>query len=58
MNPTGASTDANPVFTLDEITRLAESDSKPADTLMNLVALIAARFRTCGCCSRNLEASF
>jgi len=55
MNPVTAPTDANLVFTLEEITRLAESEGKPADTLMNLVALIAARFRTDVCSAYLLE---
>ena len=55
MDPATQSTDVNPVFTLDEITHLAESGGKPADTLMNLVALIAARFRTDVCSAYLLE---
>jgi starch phosphorylase len=39
-------TDANLVLTLEEITNLTQEEGKPADTLMNVVALIAARFRT------------
>src|ERR1700691_4447489 len=49
MTPISESTDANLVLTLEEITNLAEQESKPADTLMNIVALIAARFRTDVC---------
>ena len=38
------------VLTLEEITNLAEqAEGKPADTLMNVVALIATRFRTDVC---------
>jgi starch phosphorylase len=48
-------TEVNLVFSLDEITRLAEAGGKPADTLMNLVALIAARFRTDVCSAYLLE---
>jgi len=55
MNPVSEPADANQVFTLDEITRLAEAEGKPADTLMNLVALIAARFRTDVCSAYLLE---
>jgi glycogen phosphorylase len=55
MTPVSEPADANRVFTLDEITRLAEAGGKPADTLMNLVALIAARFRTDVCSAYLLE---
>ena len=48
-------TDANLVLTLDEITNLAEDGGKPADTLMNVVALIATRFRTDVCSAYLLE---
>ena len=48
-------TDATPVLTLDEITSLTRDGSKPADTLMNVVALIAARFRTDVCSAYLLE---
>jgi starch phosphorylase len=47
--------DANQVLTLAEITSLAEDGGKPADTLMNVVALIAARFRTDVCSAYLLE---
>ncbi len=55
MNPISDSTDANLVLTLEEITNLAEQEGKPADTLMNVVALIAARFRTDVCSAYLLE---
>jgi hypothetical protein len=42
-------TDVNHVLTLEEITNLTEEGGKPADTLMNVVALIATRFRTDVC---------
>jgi starch phosphorylase len=48
------STDAVPVLTLEEITRLS-GDGKPADTLMNLAALIASRFKTDVCSAYLLE---
>ena len=48
-------TDANLVLTLDEITSLTQDVGKPADTLMNVVALIAARFRTDVCSAYLLE---
>jgi starch phosphorylase len=34
---------------MEEITNLTEEGGKPADTLMNVVALIATRFRTDVC---------
>jgi len=46
MNPTREAADANLVLTLEEISNLAAEEGKPADTLLNVVALIAARFRT------------
>ena len=47
--------DASHVLTLDEITNLTEEGGKPADTLMNVVALIASRFRTDVCSAYLLE---
>ena len=47
--------DANLVLTLDEITSLTEDGSKPAETLMNVAALIAARFKTDVCSAYLLE---
>ncbi len=47
--------DANLVLTLDEITSLTKDGGKPADTLMNVVALIASRFRTDVCSAYLLE---
>jgi glycogen phosphorylase len=55
MTPISDSTDANLVLTLEEITSLAEQEGKPADTLMNVVALIATRFRTDVCSAYLLE---
>ncbi len=55
MTPALDSADANLVLTLEEITNLAEQEAKPADTLMNVVALIAARFRTDVCSAYLLE---
>jgi starch phosphorylase len=61
MTPLSESTDANEsmnanlVLTLEEITNLAEQEGKPADTLMNVVALIATRFRTDVCSAYLLE---
>lgn len=47
--------DASFVLTLEEISNLAADGGKPADTLMNLVALIAKRFRTDVCSAYLLE---
>ena len=47
--------DASLVLTLDEIANLAEDGGKPADTLLNVVALIASRFRTDVCSAYLLE---
>ena len=54
-NPAGKAADASLVLTLEEITSLAAVEGKPADTLMNVVALIAARFRTDVCSAYLLE---
>jgi starch phosphorylase len=48
-------TDASRVLTMEEITNLTEESGKPADTLMNVVALIATRFRTDVCSAYLLE---
>ncbi len=48
-------TDATHALTLEEVSRLSEQGGKPADTLMNVVALIAARFRTDVCSAYLLE---
>jgi starch phosphorylase len=48
-------TDAAHVLTLEEITSLTEDKGKPADTLMNVVALIATRFKTDVCSAYLLE---
>jgi starch phosphorylase len=47
--------DANYVLTLEEIANLAQEGGKPAETLMNVVALIARRFRTDVCSAYLLE---
>ncbi len=47
--------DASHVLTLEEITNLTQEGGKPAATLMNVVALIAARFRTDVCSAYLLE---
>ncbi|PWU05381.1 MAG: alpha-glucan phosphorylase [Terriglobia bacterium] len=43
------------VLTLEEISKLAEDSGKPAETLTNVVALIAKRFRTDVCSAYLLE---
>ena len=48
-------TDASLVLTVEEISNLAAEGGKPADTLMNVVALIAARFKTDVCSAYLLE---
>src|SRR6266478_793499 len=49
------SRDARNVLTLEEITNLAAEGGKPAETLMNVVALIARRFSTDVCSAYLLE---
>jgi glycogen phosphorylase len=48
-------TEASRVLTIEEITNLTQDSGKPADTLMNVVALIASRFRTDVCSAYLLE---
>src|SRR5580692_12682901 len=47
--------EATRVLTREEITHLTEEGGKPADTLMNVVALIASRFNTDVCSAYLLE---
>src|SRR5271169_183115 len=47
--------EASHVLTLDEIANLAEESGKPAETLTNVVALIAKRFQTDVCSAYLLE---
>ena len=54
MNLAKQSTDMIPVLTPEEITCLSEG-GKPADTLMNVAALIASRFKTDVCSAYLLE---
>src|SRR3982074_2966125 len=49
------SLDASYVLTWDEIANLAAEPGKPAETLMNVVALIARRFETDVCSAYLLE---
>jgi glycogen phosphorylase len=55
MSETFEAADAHLVLTLEEITNLTEEGGKPADTLMNVVALIATRFNTDVCSAYLLE---
>jgi glycogen phosphorylase len=48
-------TDPVHVLTLDDLTSLTEEKGKPADVLMNVVALIASRFKTDVCSAYLLE---
>jgi starch phosphorylase len=54
-NEGGETCDTNYVLTLEEIGNLAAEGAKPAETLMNLVALIAKRFKTDVCSAYLLE---
>ena len=47
--------DASRVLTIDEISALAHNGGKPAETLMNVCALIARRARVDVCCVYLLE---
>ncbi|MGD0941786.1 MAG: alpha-glucan family phosphorylase [Terracidiphilus sp.] len=55
MTQSYEATDERLVLTLEEITNLTEEGGKPADTLLNVVALIATRFRTDVCSAYLLE---
>ena len=55
MSISSDATDANHVLSIDEITNLTQEGGKPADTLMNVVALIGSRFRTDVCSAYLLE---
>jgi len=55
MTQSYETTDASLVLTLEEIGNLAAEGGKPADTLMNVVALIATRFTTDVCSAYLLE---
>ncbi len=55
VTPTAQATDSNYVLTLEEIGTLAKEGGKPAETLMNVVALIAKRFETDVCSAYLLE---
>ena len=55
MNPPHDPGEHNLVLTVEEIGSLAEEEGKPAETLMKVVALIAARFHTDVCSAYLLE---
>src|SRR5437899_8819483 len=55
MTPGTKTSDDHHVLTLDEIGALAAEGGKPAETLMNVVALIAKRFKTDVCSVYLLE---
>src|SRR5271169_6285947 len=55
MTDSAGAPEANHVLTLEEIGNLAETSGKPAETLMNVVALIAKRFGTEVCSVYLLE---
>ena len=55
MSQTFETADDNHVLTLEEISNLAAEGGKAADTLTNLVGLIAKRFRTDVCSAYLLE---
>jgi signal transduction protein with GAF and PtsI domain len=55
MTHSDPATDASLVLTLEEITNLTQEGGKAADTLMNVVALIAMRFKTDVCSAYLLE---
>ena len=55
MTPTAPAVDSTYVLTLEEIATLAKEGGKPAETLMNVVALIAKRFETDVCSAYLLE---
>ena len=55
MSHTARALDATQVLTIEEIANLASEGGKPAETLMNVVALIARRLRTDVCSAYLLE---
>src|SRR5512147_599789 len=55
MSQTASEGEASYVLTMEEIADLATEGGKPAETLMNLAALIAGRFRTDVCSAYLLE---
>src|SRR5215813_3004392 len=55
MSASANAREASHVLTLEEITNLAQEGGKPAETLSNVVALIARRFQTDVCSAYLLE---
>ena len=55
MSQPAPAQDESYVLTLEEIGNLAAEEGKPAETLMNVVALIAKRFQTDVCSAYLLE---
>jgi glycogen phosphorylase len=55
LEGTGFASEVTRVLTLEEIANLAAEEGQPADTLMNVVALIAKRFQTEVCSAYLLE---
>src|SRR5262249_57001581 len=55
MSTTADDREATYVLTLDEIRNLTSEAGKPAETLMNVVAMIASRFQTDVCSVYLLE---
>src|SRR5215469_1124585 len=55
MSQPAVARDASYVLTLEEISNLASETGKPAETLMNVVALIGRRFKTDVCSAYLLE---
>ena len=55
MSDPAAALTSQYVLTLEELSALAGESGKPAETLMNVVALIAKRFRTDVCSAYLLE---
>src|SRR5256884_6664239 len=55
MSTTAGERDAIHVLTFEDIGRLARESGKPAETLLNVVALIASRFQTDVCSTYLLE---
>ena len=55
LDLTGPEREVTDVLTLEEIANLAAEEGQPAETLMNVVALIAKRFDTDVCSAYLLE---
>src|SRR5208337_5057807 len=55
LDLTGHTREITHVLTLEEIANLAATEGQPAETLMNVVALIARRFQTDVCSAYLLE---